>query len=57
VSTKKPNGMFRNFNPGASVIKGYCFETAKRIKYHLKAGNADMVKYLIANLEKLYEVL
>lgn len=54
MSLLSPKDLFQNSNPATAKIKNFSADTSKRVLYHLKAGNADMVKYFVRNLERLH---
>jgi len=56
-SFQPPKKLFQGSTLGTKEIKQFCGETAKRVKYHLKVGNAEMVKYFTKSLERLNELL
>lgn len=46
----KPSSVFQDSILSTTVINTFCTETAKRIKYHLKANTPGMVDYFYRNL-------
>lgn len=54
---KKPKNVFRNSSPSGNLIKNYCAEVFKRIRYYLQNDSADMVRYFLKGMEKLNEIL
>lgn len=53
----KPGDVFKNSNPSQDVIKNYCVESTKRIRYHLQNQEVELVKYFIENMRLLDETI
>jgi hypothetical protein len=52
---KNAYGVFSDRTPSGTVVKNYCTEIEKRVKYHLEGNRLLTVKYFIEELQRLSE--
>jgi hypothetical protein len=53
----EPGAVFKNSNPAQDVIKNFCVESSKRIKYSLENQDFTMVSYFINAMKLLEEMI
>ncbi len=54
---KNAYGVFSDRSPSGTIVRNYCSEVGKRVKYHLEGNRLWTVKYFVDELQTLSEYI